>query len=1077
MGCGQSNEAEGKNTEGLRLMSSKLHFRPDQLEKLNDYFGHLVKTDSEVSSEISGIEAAVERLVQRLIVGVGNLDRRFSAGFLVSLNERRRIKQLRFEYLLRLDALSRPSDAELPLSVEEENSLPGFARLRLRTGNAGAWAEFVGPDTRLRRDLVKARIAALLAAALKEDAISGADERLCMTPGQVVDAEVLDKILKQPRHCRLFYGPAGSESKLPEIGDHRVAIVEDESGIILKIGLNGSKTQDIQVRLLIGASVNSWPSSADYPKRIPLHHCDALLHYTAAQSGMYVVAVGPHQGLRCEDRASLWRIRVPAAETIMSNYYSDESIVKQTESVLLQILDQLRGRKSLDFSVRRKGSLRLVSRHIVRAAHWWSLERSGPDPLRNWAADTLSRHVLRTLDELLRALKCQNLRCYFQPRCNLMLQCARGGTLQQEDAYAADARIIESYLTSLHAYSAEWLENPERKLSSSELLERELLIRWSQVMASLPRGTMSGHHGYGNHQLQYLGLVVGQVLRAKDSLNQESFDNCSSFFNLSTDSQAGEGIENLVYLMTLVLKQAKEQVQVTSFGHRRRKRKRRRSKAERKRSCARAYFDRSVDVLVDVVRKDRDTAYLDLENETILAKTLLKWLYFGMEEDKKVLGPLLRPYLGNLFNGSHELAWHVESWRSRQEAYNAEMHSLGLFCKLVTAREILPANGIVESLTKGWAWAESVARMIERISSADGDNGLRLIFLTPERILRYQLKFAGGKDKGSCFSSWRRARSVAARRPSLARTSMITATDTLPGLSRRSEADALHKGVAGHVELREASPLTFVAAMARRRGRQRAPGGLIPALVTLNKFRVLQEVAQVLPADECTSMLELVQKVSRESSRRLRRASCPDTSSVDGSVHRQLYTPRSESKLYEVPRQSSSESREEKIILERQLQVRREISEIHDTLTRGLRSRSQLPVWDSTSLTSTWTSSVGSLGRGRLKKHRAPLWDTVRGTSALWDSVSCNSTFTKVKLREDTPNALAMELHQSNNNRKVQNYENNKLPSWELLEKVLNKKCLSFEYIKSDSCEENEDVNVDYLFISNDTKEIPMKSS
>lgn len=108
-----------------------------------------------------------------------------------------------------------------------------------------------------------------------------------------------------------------------------------------------------------------------------------------------------------------------------------------------------------------------------------------------------------------------------------------------------------------------------------------------------------------------------------------------------------------------------------------------------------------------------------------------------MEEDKKILAPLLRPYLGNLFNGSHELAWHVESWRSRQEAYSAEMRSLGLFCKLVTARQILPANGIVESLTKGWAWAENVARMIERISSTDDNNGLRLVFLTPQRILRF----------------------------------------------------------------------------------------------------------------------------------------------------------------------------------------------------------------------------------------------------------------------------------------------------------------------------------------------------
>lgn len=73
-----------------------------------------------------------------------------------------------------------------------------------------------------------------------------------------------------------------------------------------------------------------------------------------------------------------------------------------------------------------QGPLRLVSRHIARAIHWWSLERTGPDPLRNWAPDTLSHHVLLALDELLRALKCQNLRCYFQQRCNLMLQCARG---------------------------------------------------------------------------------------------------------------------------------------------------------------------------------------------------------------------------------------------------------------------------------------------------------------------------------------------------------------------------------------------------------------------------------------------------------------------------------------------------------------------------------------------------------------------------------------------------------------------------------------------------------------------------
>lgn len=45
-----------------------------------------------VPADASKLEAEVERLVQRLVAGVGNLDRRFASLFLVSLNERRRIK-------------------------------------------------------------------------------------------------------------------------------------------------------------------------------------------------------------------------------------------------------------------------------------------------------------------------------------------------------------------------------------------------------------------------------------------------------------------------------------------------------------------------------------------------------------------------------------------------------------------------------------------------------------------------------------------------------------------------------------------------------------------------------------------------------------------------------------------------------------------------------------------------------------------------------------------------------------------------------------------------------------------------
>lgn len=69
---------------------------------------------------------------------------------------------------------------------------------------------------------------------------------------------------------------------------------------------------------------------------------------------MYVVAVGAQQGLRCEDRSSLWRVRFPAAETMMRRHYSEASVPALTESALLRLLEQLQARRPLDFSVRRK---------------------------------------------------------------------------------------------------------------------------------------------------------------------------------------------------------------------------------------------------------------------------------------------------------------------------------------------------------------------------------------------------------------------------------------------------------------------------------------------------------------------------------------------------------------------------------------------------------------------------------------------------------------------------------------------------------------------------------------------------
>lgn len=69
---------------------------------------------------------------------------------------------------------------------------------------------------------------------------------------------------------------------------------------------------------------------------------------------MYAVAVGPCSGARCENRATLWRVRVPAAEKIMSQHYASDSVPSLTESVLLEILYQLREGRSLNLSTKPK---------------------------------------------------------------------------------------------------------------------------------------------------------------------------------------------------------------------------------------------------------------------------------------------------------------------------------------------------------------------------------------------------------------------------------------------------------------------------------------------------------------------------------------------------------------------------------------------------------------------------------------------------------------------------------------------------------------------------------------------------
>lgn len=54
------------------------------------------------------------------------------------------------------------------MCVEEDASLPGFIRLKMLGVGAEVWREYVDVAGRLRRDLVKAKLANLLATAIKQ---------------------------------------------------------------------------------------------------------------------------------------------------------------------------------------------------------------------------------------------------------------------------------------------------------------------------------------------------------------------------------------------------------------------------------------------------------------------------------------------------------------------------------------------------------------------------------------------------------------------------------------------------------------------------------------------------------------------------------------------------------------------------------------------------------------------------------------------------------------------------------------------------------------------------------------------
>jgi hypothetical protein len=237
----------------------------------------------------------------------------------------------------------------------------------------------------------------------------------------------------------------------------------------------------------------------------------------------------------------------------------------------------------------------------------------------------------------------------------------------------------------------------------------------------------------------------------------------------ATTARQEDPVEDLIYLLSAILEQAKELTlgetgttpMGTFFAHslnsRRRTTARHGSRGNlgnkiTSNNKLRDKFDLSVTLLIDYVRRDIDTSSADLSDDSVLVRHVLKWLYRGMDEDRRHLAPVLRPYLNSLFAASHENGWHLEEWRRRLSDHEEEMRVLGSYCNLVVGSEVSATGALLDAFSKGWVWAEKMLDTAEYLVRSDvtgqPDVGLHLV-LTPAEgeVIRRSVAVPSSRDE------------------------------------------------------------------------------------------------------------------------------------------------------------------------------------------------------------------------------------------------------------------------------------------------------------------------------------------
>ncbi|KAJ8986180.1 hypothetical protein NQ317_005654 [Molorchus minor] len=717
--------AKWKKLEELVLPNAKLRFCPDQLQNLNYIFNKRLQQRIPAEAERKTwllARSVTERLVQRLVCGAGMLDARFSSKYLISdTNQQSNNMSNQLEYMIRLDGLSTPNlyetDSRPKYSViETDSDYPAaYARVRLHTSAFKVWGDYTNSNGYLRRDKVQARLVELLALAASKDTPNSplhVDESVvCGIPGKIVDSVALYNILKIPPNQHIYYGPGGNIPRFPDPRDFRLAIVDEPSGIRLRVEFLSPALSNISidVRILVAIGIDAWPSSTDFPSRVSLGHSDCLMYHQAAQTGMYLVGYGV--------QSSAWHIRMPAAEYMLLNHYGPNSTVATVLDMLYNILDDIDDSRRFG---KQHISYKILTNHIFLTLVLEKLEENSKSPVVDmikWSPIYLSTHILQILDKVIPRLHSEKQSNYFFKKSNLFVN---PGHLSDDD-FTMEANNVKAIMIRLFDESImSTKDNGEFNrgiiAQESELI---LLHKWKDMVDSLlpltgtrgRRFCFAGsrnrqhitHTQYSIYQLEYIGMLLNKMLNADFTLLDDQLT--------AEDYDRGHPLEDVIFILVTIMDQARDQYLSSQTN----------PNVIKNQLKIKSNYNTYTTKLVELMRKDNELETFNFEDDLALVKIIIKWLYKAMDQNKRYLAPILRPYLNNLFNTSHAMSWHIDFIKEKMKT--SDIESLGAFADLVNSGKVTPAQGIVDFVNKNCTWATSMLKMVE-------DSTLRIVFVS-----------------------------------------------------------------------------------------------------------------------------------------------------------------------------------------------------------------------------------------------------------------------------------------------------------------------------------------------------------